>query len=91
MPHTTTWQARQEHTDHTIGKVEDNQGRVDALSVASQVLVRGLGGSGKPSSGRVLQRLRVGVLAGLNKDSQVEVARDERGGLQGQRAPGSAG
>ena len=40
--------------------------------------------------GSVLQRLRVGVLAGLHKVVQVEVARDERGGLavrlvQGQR------
>ena len=39
---------------------------------------------------RVLQRLRVGVLAGLHEIVQVEVARDERGGLavrlvQGQR------
>ena len=38
----------------------------------------------------MLQRLRVGVLAGLHKVVQVEVARDERGGLavrlvQGQR------
>ena len=31
--------------------------------------------------GRVLQRLRVGVLAGLHKVVQVEVTRDERGGL----------
>ena len=38
----------------------------------------------------MLQRLRVGVLAGLHEVVQVEVARDERGGLavrlvQGQR------
>ena len=38
----------------------------------------------------MLQRLRVGVLAGLHEIVQVEVARDERGGLavrlvQGQR------
>ena len=31
--------------------------------------------------GSVLQRLRVGVLAGLHEVVQVEVARDERGGL----------
>ena len=36
---------------------------------------------------RVLQRLRVGVLAGLREIVQVEVARDERGGLAG---PGAA-
>ena len=52
--------------------------RAKSLSVASA-------GVRKPSSGvalgGVLQRLRVGVLAGLHEVVQVEVARDERGGL----------
>ena len=60
-----------------------------------QVLVRGLCGSAEAflwnrAQRRVLQRLRVGVLAGLYEIVQVEVARDKRGGLavrlvQGQR------
>ena len=57
------------------------------------VLVRGLCGSAEAVLGmqrRALQGLRVGVLAGLRKIVQVEVACDERGGLavwlvQGQR------
>ena len=66
-----------------------------ALAHPGQVLVRGLGGSAEAflrnrPQGRVLQRLRVGALAGLHEIVQVEVARDERGGLavrlvQGQR------
>ena len=66
-----------------------------ALAHPGQVLVRGLGGSAEAflwnrPQRRVLQRLRVGVLAGLDEIVQVEVARDERGGLavrlvQGQR------
>ena len=59
------------------------------------VLVRGLCGSAEAVLGNCLQRRalqgpRVGVLAGLHKIVQVEVACDERGGLavrliQGQR------
>ena len=48
--------------------------------------------SGNCLQGRVLQRLRVGVLAGLHEVVQVEVDRDEGGGLavrlvQGQGRP----
>ena len=66
-----------------------------ALARPGQVRVRGLCGSAEAflwncPQGRVLQRLRVGVLAGLHEVVQVEVARDERRGLvvwlvQGQR------
>ena len=38
----------------------------------------------------MLQRLRVGVLAGLHKVVQVEVARDERGGSCGPAGPRAA-
>ena len=69
--------------------------RSSALAHPGQVLVRGLGGSAEAfhwnrPQRSMLQRLRVGVLAGLREVVQVEVARDERGGLalrlvQGQR------
>ena len=48
------------------------------------ILVRGFCGSAEAvlgMQGRVLQGLGVGVLAGLHKIVQVEVACDERGGL----------
>ena len=64
-------------------------------SPKAHVLVRGLCGSAEAFLGnclqrRALQRLRVGVLAGLRKIVQVEVACDEQGGfavrlIQGQR------
>ena len=68
--------------------VLDEAGSAVALVPPRQphILVRGLGGSAEAVLGnclqeRVLQRPRVGVLAGLHEVVQVEVACDERGGL----------